>query len=59
MRLYLTLFGLAVAGFVAAFALTKLITVPPVPPPGMIWAPSGEFIMGTSADLGWIDEIPW
>jgi sulfatase modifying factor 1 len=27
-------------------------------PPGMVWIPGGEFLMGTNSNLGWPDEKP-
>jgi formylglycine-generating enzyme required for sulfatase activity len=50
-----------------AFAATYLAVTydrnwragPPEPlPPGMVWVPGGEFMMGTNSETGWADEKP-
>jgi formylglycine-generating enzyme required for sulfatase activity len=52
------LLGLALAAFAGAFGWTWLANLPPQGPPGMVWAPGGEFTMGTDADLGRPEEKP-
>jgi len=58
MKRTLLLLGLAAVAFAAAYGATKLWHAPPDGPPGMVWVASGEFTMGTDADVGWPDEKP-
>lgn len=58
----LTLLGLCLGGAVAIFGWqtpSNSQQAPPGdPPPGMVWIPGGEFLMGTNSNLGWPDEKP-
>ena len=44
--------------FLAAFALTRRLNVPPAEPVGMVWIPGGEFAMGSDSEAAWPEEQP-
>jgi len=43
---------------IAAFAVTSRGRRPPEPPPGMVWIPGGEFVMGTARETPHANEQP-
>ncbi|HEY8506279.1 MAG TPA: formylglycine-generating enzyme family protein [Gemmataceae bacterium] len=50
--------GLVAAAFGAAYAATVLFDPGPKTPPGMVWVPGGEFVMGTAGDTPHRNEQP-
>jgi formylglycine-generating enzyme len=48
MKRILILAGLAVVAFAATFAATRLFRAHPPAPPGMVWIPGDEFVMGST-----------
>jgi len=50
--------GLLIITFGVAYGVTKFITRPPEPPSGMVWIPTGEFLMGTAGESAMRNEGP-
>jgi formylglycine-generating enzyme len=58
MKRILILSAVALVGFTAAFALTRLFNSAPNPTEGMLWIPGGEFTMGSDAEYAMRAEGP-
>lgn len=56
-RLALSVVG-GIAAFAAAYGVTLLSNAPAAPPPGMVWIPAGEFVMGTAGNTPHRNEQP-
>lgn len=54
---WLTYLGLSVAAFVIAYAVTAFSRTDPAPP-GMVWIPGGQFVMGTAEHTPYRHEQP-
>lgn len=50
--------ALAVTSFAVAYGLTSLSKRPPSAPPGMVWIPGGDFLMGTPDKTPQRNETP-
>jgi formylglycine-generating enzyme len=58
MRRILALVGIGLTAFVAAYAATSHWGAPKPGPPGMVWIPGGEFLMGSDSESAWPEEQP-
>ena len=50
--------SLLTAAFTTAFGITWYLNRPPAPPPGMVWVPGGEFVMGANGETRQRNELP-
>jgi len=50
--------GLLAAAFVVTCGMTRFLDRPPVAPPGMVWIPGGQFVMGANGETRQQNELP-